>query len=63
MEKAAHIQLEVYCVTMAQYRDNNMLLVQTLPRSLMGIAFASFTKIKVSKIKWWIDLNHMFIEQ
>lgn len=54
----AYAHLKVYGVAMTQYRDNDKLLVQTLPRSLTDVAL-----LKFSKIKKWMDLTHLFVEQ
>lgn len=48
---------------MAQYGDNEKLLVQTFPIILIRAALPWFTKLDISKIKKWTDLAHVFIEQ
>lgn len=47
---------------MAHYGDGDKLLVQTFLRRLTGAVLAWFTKIKISKIKRWTNLAHLFIE-
>lgn len=58
-----YAHLKVYGVAMAQYGDNDKLLVQTFPRSLTGAALTWFTKVDISKVKRWTDLAHLFVEQ
>lgn len=53
---------QVYSMAMAQYRDNDKLLLQTFPRSLTGAALTRFTKLEISTIKQCTDLAHLFIE-
>lgn len=55
--------IEVHGVAMAPYGDNNKLLVQMFPRRLDGVALTWFTKIDIAKIKKWIDLAHLFMDQ
>lgn len=58
-----YAHLKVYGVAMAQYGDNDKLLVQTFPRSLTGAALTWFTRLDIAKIKKWIDLAHLFVDQ
>lgn len=48
---------------MAQYGDNDKLLIQTFPRSLTGAALTWFTKLDISKVEKWTELAHLFVEQ
>lgn len=45
MERVVLRPLKVYGVAMAQYRDNDKLLVQTFPRSLTRATVAWFLKL------------------
>lgn len=63
MEKLSIRSFKVYNVAMAQYRDNDKLLVQTFPQSLTWAVLAWFIKLEISKIKRWSDLAHLFVEQ
>lgn len=45
--------LKVYGVAMAQYEDNDQLLVQTFPRSLTGVALTWFTKLDITKSRMY----------
>lgn len=46
---------------MAQYSDNDKLLVLTFSRSLTGAALTWFTKLDIAKIKKWTDLGHVSV--
>lgn len=54
---------KAYGVAMAQYGDNNKLLMLAFPRSLRGAALTWFTRLDISNIKKWTDLAHVFVEQ
>lgn len=58
-----YTHLKVYGVAMAQYGDEDKLLVQAFPWSLIGATLAWFTEIEITKIKHWTDLAHLFIKQ
>lgn len=58
-----YAHLKVYGVAMAQYGNNDNLLVQTFPKNLTGAALTSFTKLDISKVKKWTDLTHLFVEE
>lgn len=51
---------QAYGVAMAQYEDNDKLLIQTFPRSLTRAALTWFAKIITFQIKLWLDLAHLF---
>lgn len=53
----------MYGVSIAQYCDNDKLVVQTFPRSLIGAVLTWFTKLDILKIKKWTNLAHVFVEQ
>lgn len=46
-EASYTLHLKVYGVAMAQHRDNDKLLVQTIPQSLTRTVPAWFTKIEI----------------
>lgn len=60
-KSCTYIHLNVYGVAMAQDGDNDKLLVETFPRSLIGAAVTWLTKLNIAKIKKWIDLAHLFV--
>lgn len=60
-ESCLYTHLKVYGVVMAQYSDNDKLLVLTFSRSLTGAALTWFTKLNIVKIKKWTDLAHVSI--
>lgn len=61
-KSCTYTHLKLSDVAIAQYGDNNILLVQTFPISLTRVAFSWFTKLKTSRIKQWIDLVHRTIK-
>lgn len=48
-KRCPYAHIKVYEIAMAQYGDNDKLLVQTLPRSLTGTVLTWFTKLDISK--------------
>lgn len=54
--------VRVYSVAMAQYGNDDKLLVQISMKPHRD-SLAWFTKIETSKIKIWIDLAHLFVEK
>lgn len=62
-KSCSYAHLKVYGVVIAQYGDNDKLLVQTFPRSLTGAVLTWFTKLDITKIKKWINIAHLFVDQ
>lgn len=65
-----YTHLKVYGLAMTHFEANEKLVVQTFPRcltgagrSLTGAALTWFTKLEIAKIKRWIDVIHLFIDQ
>lgn len=58
-ESCPYAYLKVYGVAMAQYGNNDKLLVQEL-RNLTGVVVTWFIKLDNTTIKRWIDLAHLF---
>lgn len=54
---------KLYGAAMFQYGDDDKLLVQTFPKSLIGAALSWFTKVEILKIEQLVDLDWSFIEQ
>lgn len=62
MTSCPYVHLKVYGLVTAQYRDNDKLLVWIFPRNDRGYE-TWFTKLGISKIKRWIGLTHLLVEQ
>lgn len=45
------------------YWDNGKLLVQIFPRSLTEAVLTWFTELDIIKVKKWINLAHVFVDQ
>lgn len=54
-ESCPNAHLKVNGVGIAQYKDNDKLLVQTFPRNLTAAVITWFTKLDITKIKRWIS--------
>lgn len=64
MRRVVYMHISRYMgVTMTQYYDNDKLPVQNLPEELDGSCSNLITTLEILRIKKWIDLAHLFIEQ
>lgn len=62
-ESCPYTHLKVYGKAMAQYWDNNKLLIQPFFRSLTRATLTWFTKLEIFKIRKWIDLAYISVDQ